>query len=466
MNWHRHLEAILKQEPETWLDYQAGARLHRPPVRKGTSPFHLSHVAFWFRALAYFFYLAGKISPKETLTAGNKRSVRFLALALSRNQMEALSGTLDALRSREQSVLAIAKHKRLRNPADRKRYQPLRYSLMDILRASQGFVHFGRSLSGSLRSRNPAAGPALLPEVAKVYLYLAYFYRIIRKTEPECVITSNDHSAMNRCMLAVARQLGVKTAYLQHASVSPAFPALTFDFAFLDGPIAAETYRQCEENRPPGLEGLSAPCIIYSGQKKHLSGRAAPDSETIGIAINKLDRIEPVASLISLIASEGKDVSLRWHPRQSRRDVATLKKTLGGRQKVHFSDPASESVDSFLGKLKYLIAGNSSIHLEAAIKGITPFYYEFSATDKPDYYGYVRQGLAVQASSEAELIALLTSPRPPELDPEAVRQYSATFATEWEGREGELVAECLLSAGATRSKRIPNEFKASQASDY
>ena len=57
---------------------------------------------------------------------------------------------------------------------------------------------------------------------------------------------SNDHSPANRALLLVAKSKGIKTVYMQHASVSNLFPVLDFDYSFLDGVNAYNIYKEIE----------------------------------------------------------------------------------------------------------------------------------------------------------------------------------------------------------------------------
>ena len=102
-----------------------------------------------------------------------------------------------------------------------------------------------------------------------------------------------------------------------------------------------------------------------------------------------------------------------------------------------------------------MISGNSSIHLEAALAGVLPIYYEISPTNNPDYYGYVKSGLAVKANDFNEIKNIieqkLLSNKARDV---AIRYYSSTYNTPWEGNEGNLVAECLIALKEGRSTPI------------
>lgn len=62
--------------------------------------------------------------------------------------------------------------------------------------------------------------------------------------KPKAMVFSNDHTTLPRAFLKAAQDEGIKTIYLQHASVSKKipFPPLEFDYALLEGHDALEKY--------------------------------------------------------------------------------------------------------------------------------------------------------------------------------------------------------------------------------
>lgn len=444
MSWQQDVNSILEQEPELWLDYLTGRRLggHIPQLKTR----RIRVPGLGLKTLQFLLWTLSKWSPQADMARPKLRPMKFVVLATSRNQINTTSGIVEALRGQGDTVLAMSKKKRLKSEADQFLFTPIAFSAVDLARAFICYRNHASALYEQLKSQCTLGATDSYVEVAKVYLYLAYFYRVLKQVNPGYVITSNDHSAMNRCMLAIAHHLNIKTVYVQHASVSSAFPALLFDYAFLDGPAAAETYALCKDNYPDAFKRKIETTIIYSGQKKTLTKRSSEPQSAVGIAVNKLDDIDSVVRTMRLLAENGHRVIVRWHPRQNEQDVRKLEKQIKeGSPTAVLSNPEDESVDAFLNELQFLIAGNSSIHLEAAIKGVVPLYYEFSPLDSSDYYGYVEKGLARRVQSACELFSLLTSGEPPKLNSEAVRFYSSTFGTEWEGRESELVARYFAS---------------------
>ncbi|MDZ7809372.1 MAG: hypothetical protein U5L11_03500 [Arhodomonas sp.] len=306
-----------------------------------------------------------------------------------------------------------------------------------------------RVLWGMLKRKDGRLKTRWLDTFCMAYAYLVYFERVLRAVRPEIVLVSNDHNVANRSLVALARFKGIKTAYIQHASVSSIFPALGFDYSFLDGPAALHVYQQCENNRPSDASWPKQRYVFLSGQKKRLpSLRDKASSGAIGLALNALDDPADIAALIKRLTDAGCQIRVRWHPGIKGRSLEPLKKILEAYPQVAQSDPSEESVGRFLEQVDMLVAGNSSIHLEAALARVAPIHFEMSASGTPDYYGYVEHGLSRHADNLEDLVDLVDGvlhDGQPALNPSAIRYYSATFDTEWHGREGELVAKHLVA---------------------
>jgi len=63
------------------------------------------------------------------------------------------------------------------------------------------------------------------------------------------LVVANDHSYPCTTIVKAAQDEGVKTVYIQHASVSDKFPALKFDYALLEGLDSLEKYNLCVRRR-------------------------------------------------------------------------------------------------------------------------------------------------------------------------------------------------------------------------
>jgi hypothetical protein len=183
-----------------------------------------------------------------------------------------------------------------------------------------------------------------------------------------------------------------------------------------------------------------------SGQKKPLAYNCSEKAGIVGIAVNRLDDIEYCLAVCQSLLDAGYSIRLRWHPRQDARDISGIEKKFKYCPQVDLNDPNLSNLGGFFRGLGVLIAGNSSIHLEAALSGIKPAYFEFSSHEISDYYGYVARGIAEKAESVDELLAIVTrllSDKNP-IDSSAVKYFSHTYGTEWFGHEGQLVADSLM----------------------
>ena len=439
--WFETIRAVLREEPETWLAYLHGQKFEALDHVKEAKPrFRGAPVR-----LAVFFY---RLMSKSAFRFAPSRPERHrvLAFAGTANQRDALSNTLEALERRRVSVLAVSAPEANTDGEPTRRYQTLRFGPVEVAKAIWLLMLRVRSVRRQLSSGHDRLTAWRLDTFCWPYVYLAYFERLLRQVQPSVVLVSNDHNAPNRSLLAVARAMGIKTAYMQHASVSPLFPCLTMDYAFLDGKAALECYIQSEANRPPALS-LPQRHVFLTGQKKPLVVERKTSEGVIGLALNALDTPSDVAPVLDALTGTGRRLCVRWHPALKGRKLEPFLAVLQGYPYVERSDPNDEPVGRFLGRLDGLVAGNSSIHLEAALSGVVPVYFEFSETRLSDYYGYVRQGLSIAAESLEDLVNAVRLIREGHLsvNADAVRYYSATFKTQWEAAEGELVAGHLDS---------------------
>ncbi len=456
MGWYRDVKNILADEPETWLAYLYGQRLEDMPAFLKHSPRFKGTFA---RIIAFFGFLAKQTSWRRKPSV-HGRKVDYLVFASSINQMNALSSTVRALKQDGHAVLAVGKKKFIDSVERKELYSADAFSLMDSLKAALLFVLRAPRLYFALRAQHPVKRSWYFHDFCHTYPYLPYFLGLFNSTRPDYVIVSNDHTCANRCCLAVAHYLGIKTVYMQHASVSTIFPALRVNYAFLDGRSALETYRQCERNQPNSPRDVPRPLAILSGQKKKLiASRGTGGTERYtGIALNLLDDIDAGLELTEKLATKGHKVCIRWHPGQKPDEIRKIKTMVSRWEKVILSDPKQESPGDFLARLRLVVAGNTSILLEAAVVGVLPVYYELQPPHFPDYYGFVRNGLAHHAKTPEHLERLLYESNDSICpNPEVVRYYSATYKTEWDGHEGELVARCLevLRAGGDVSGVAP-----------
>lgn len=264
----------------------------------------------------------------------------------------------------------------------------------------------------------------------KAQLYTLIFHKRITSIKPKLVFMANDHNPENRALLRVAQLLRIKTAYVQHASVSDIFPPLEFDLAFLDGEISREKYRIGHNEPGHSLR-----------QKTYLSGNLRvhhrPTLETakyIGITINKLYSPEKLNEIVEELSKNGKSVLIRWHPGSS----SKLKKFLQTEylsEKVEFSDPQKENINDFCNRCISVIGGNTGALLDVVISRTTAIYAPFldHLLMTEDTYGFYKNRIVLRATNTSEIAILINEINLPK--PSSVRRFSASFRTSYEGQE-------------------------------
>ncbi len=243
----------------------------------------------------------------------------------------------------------------------------------------------------------------------KLFSSFFYFYvslRILHGYEG-LIVFSNDHSNISRAFLKGALSLGVKTAYLQHAAVTKNFPHLEFDYVFLDGLDSARKYEEISQLKGRTFLGKS---FTYGAPRMDAvfglqNGRSFDRFQRVGIAINLLDDEAVVLQKISeLIESTSYLIFVRPHPRLELSDF--FKKRLGAwARRVKWVRP--QSLVDYLAEIDILIAGDSSIHLEAVASGALSFYYNFGSGGG-DYYGFLMSGISTRFISEEFIFLGLT----------------------------------------------------------
>lgn len=243
---------------------------------------------------------------------------------------------------------------------------------------------------------------------------------------------SSDQGEFHRCLLLTAKDVDVKTIYVQHASVAKGFPKLIASYSFLDGQESLDKY--LEAGKPEGEVYLSGGVrfdpIFQQYPTKHVE-----EVKTIGIAINMLDDFEKVKGLCGFLLGQGYKLALRPHPRYGSLDTTWLAENT-----IIYSNPKTESSFDFINKIDLMISNESSIHLDAAMMQCPSVLYNFSKHPILDHYAYIKSGLVMVADSEAKLIDLIRDPKALLPAIETLQFYNASCGTKLEGLLGEVIA--------------------------
>lgn len=269
-----------------------------------------------------------------------------------------------------------------------------------------------------------------------IYTATGYFelsLNYLKKYRPQAIIFANDHNTDPRALLLAAKEAGVPTIYIQHATVSTSFPPLVFDLNLLEGQDSLDKYQACGPILGE-VQLIGMPKADAYLPAKNLRTTIA----SIGVCANIIDEVAAIKQLLTRLTQEFPDKSITFRPHPSdRRNFSFIHKIS---DTIQFSDATTEPAFEFLSKQDALIAADSSIHLEAVMLNIFSIYYRLEKSSFiNDYYGYFRHGLVEKATDLNQVTAIIKKyehNRPVVF--ERARYYNAVMGTEYEGRSHEL----------------------------
>lgn len=448
------VSSALKTEDELGLAHLYGQKLDQMGFLKNKKS-RFSGV--FFRVLLFFRFLW--LNASLTFTSKSTKSIDVLFFAGTDNQFNSLVSTVEGLEGKKLSseILLGAgvgqKNRELFVDAT-----TVKFDLATVLIALLLFLLRSPKLYFLLRKQKRRVEINQYFNVfCQTYAFLPCFIKQLSVLSPGLVVMSNDHNVPNRCLRLAAEVLGVKILYMQHASVSELFPPLEFDYALLDGRIALDTYSRClqvanqEDERT--LANVAKCQVILSGQKKPVCvpGILEKVAFGAGVAVNSLDDFEHVEALVMKFVEKNESCIVRTHPFQATIFLEKLHRFISSYPNIVWSNSREESLLDFFAKVNCVIAGNTSIHLEAALAGLPTFYYEMNdEVHLPDYYGYVKNRISKRLDQGFSLETLKSA-----IDyahsaerHQAIKNYSETYDTPWQNREGELsawVIEAILN---------------------
>ena len=207
--------------------------------------------------------------------------------------------------------------------------------------------------------------------------------RLLKAAEARMVVVSNDHLFIPVSMIYAARERHMKSVYVQHAHVSPAFPPLCMDYALLDGTVAERTYRRIGVGKDTTIALIGMMKSDGLVRYKKVSG-----IRNVGICINGVDDLSKIDAMIRHIHEYHPDLNIhvRLHP------IMPKDYHMDSFAFCTMSDHRGENVFAFLKRIDLLVCGESSVHVEAALMNMPSFYYN-TFHRLLDDYGFVKDGL-------------------------------------------------------------------------
>lgn len=255
--------------------------------------------------------------------------------------------------------------------------------------------------------------------------------KILKRVNPKLLVLANDHTNMNRCLMSQASEKGIKTLYVQHASVTSQFPPLDFDYSFLDGEKQFELYKKM--SKTDSLVILSGPCR-YDYMSEYLNN----NPKYIGISLNEFDEFEKVKKLCNYLKTLSVDyIKVRPHP-----SMGEWNKQWFDSNGISFSTPSIESPGQYLGSLKLQISNTSGIHLDATLLHVPSIQVQLSELDQEDIFGFVSEGLVMKVDSYQRIKDIIMNPLIALPKDEVVRRFVSSYKSEIEFKVGLFIASC------------------------
>ena len=281
---------------------------------------------------------------------------------------------------------------------------------------------------------------------------------MLDKYNVKVLVLANDHNDINRCLIFNALEKGIKTVYVQHASVKKGFPRLDFTYSFLDGQESLDKYLYA--GKPNGEVYLSGGVrfdFLYDKIVKRNE-----EVKKIGVAINMLDDFEKVKSLCLFLKEEGyDDLTLRPHPRYQHLDSEWLIKN-----NIAISNPKEESSFDFIANIDFMISNESAIHLDASIMHCPTVLYNMSNNQILDDYNFVKNNLVKLAENGNVLLNFIKNKNEIFPNKEVLQYYNASSYSHLEGKLGETIAMFLNMLCQNNENQFDTKYGFFKDSDF
>ncbi|MDI7863630.1 hypothetical protein MRS76_16865 [Rhizobiaceae bacterium n13] len=217
-----------------------------------------------------------------------------------------------------------------------------------------------------------------LLEYTRTYLSVTMSYHRREHLLPKIAVVANDHSPWQVAFAAAMETNTVPVVYVQHAEVSPAFPALDFTASVLRNAASHATYKAIA---PP--RGHVFVVSRNLGEVRYADVVRDPGPmATIGIFPTSHFETTALSRVVEQLRQNPsvEEVFVKLHPN----GAPLTSEEIGGAQLVE-SVPDTPFV---------ALVGNSSVVLELLARGVPSFLHFELDEITPDYYGFVRDGIA------------------------------------------------------------------------
>lgn len=267
--------------------------------------------------------------------------------------------------------------------------------------------------------------------IQKAYGLQILFLNLLKNQNPRLIVFANDHIPEMRSYIIACQKKSIRTAFIQHGSVSKYFPPLEFNLALLDSKYSEGVYSKSKKIETQ-IQLIGIPKL----DTEILKIRDRTEVNNIGLAINQNDELEIVNNIIKVLKKNNFKVLLRKHPADTRH----INHSPG------IFNGNDMSVFEFIHKSDFIIASDSSIHVESnSLKCRSVYFQMHKNINKRDYYGFVKNNYLLEVSSFDNLINTLKQFDYKKFDfnSKEIRYYNEGLSNKLYGKSSEIANKII-----------------------
>lgn len=275
--------------------------------------------------------------------------------------------------------------------------------------------------------------------------YVWFYQKLLSKSKPECVIFANDHIFDKKALALVCESLNVRTLYVQHASVSFAFPELHFTYSFLDGLDSLEKYTY--NGKKIYGDAILLGAVRYDKLSQLRKTRKERQFRNcIGISINAIDDNIKVNDLCNFLLEKFPSVVLkiRSHP-----SMVSHPFIFDNTERIIYTCAIDETIIDYFDSIDIQVSGDSGVHLDAIIAGVETIAFNMTLGKYGDNYDFIKNGIIRFINTSEEIYKVISNfydsgYRLP-INIDYVKRYDESYGKRYAGTCHNIIADFIIS---------------------
>ena len=217
--------------------------------------------------------------------------------------------------------------------------------------------------------------------------YFAYFFYLestLRKGSVKTIICSSDVNPNGVSLIAYGNKLNLKSIFFNHGLVIKPLPRLDYSLSVLNCPADAAVYDVHDKSRDR--------VVVATGDRVVKINSVKEVGLSAGIFLTTFPNVKEVILVCRKLIELGVNVKfIRPHPNEltiKKEDLRSLRKTF-----PEINTTNCVPIDLVFNHIDFVIAGNTSAHIDALKKGVPSVYIRELDFDPFDVFKFVENGL-------------------------------------------------------------------------